>query len=68
MINITRKAKRIWKKSRPTLYDCRQMLSFLGWIDCTDTYGMYTKWVRPYVAIHEMKRRVRMSQKLCSLG
>jgi hypothetical protein len=43
MLKATRKAKKISKKSRATIYDIRQMLSYLGWLDCTDTYDMYQK-------------------------
>jgi len=66
MLNICRKARRIARKSRATLYDCRQMLSFLGWLDCTDTYGMYLKRIKPYVDFHQMKRRVSDAQRIAA--
>ncbi len=34
------------------------MLSYLGWIDCTDTYGVYRKRVKPFVNFKYLKRRV----------
>ncbi|MDO4292054.1 MAG: RNA-directed DNA polymerase [Eubacteriales bacterium] len=43
MYKMTRKAVKISKKGRVSAYDARQMLSYLGWIDCTDTYWMYKK-------------------------
>lgn len=58
MLKATRKARRIAKKEKPTIYEVRQMTSYLGWIDCTDTYGMYTKWIKPFVDIRKCKRRV----------
>ncbi len=58
MLKATRKARRIAKKEKPTIYEVRQMTSYLGWIDCTDTYGMYTKWIKPFVDIQKCKRRV----------
>jgi len=58
MLKATRKAKRIRKKGRATIYDVRQMLSYLGWIDCTDTYQMYKDRIRPYVDVSRYKRRI----------
>jgi hypothetical protein len=34
------------------------MLSYLGWIDCTDTYRMYQKWIKPFVSFKQLKRKV----------
>lgn len=76
MYKATRKARKISKKEKPTIYDARQMLSYLGWIDCTDTYLMYQKWIKPYVSFQRLKRKVsqydkyddrRVYQKLVSL-
>lgn len=58
MIKATRKARKISKKEKPTIYDIRQMLAYIGWIDCTDTYRMYEKWIKPYVNIQNCKRRL----------
>lgn len=58
MLKAARKARRLTKKAKSTIYDIRQMLSYLGWLDCTDTYGMYVKWIKPYVCIRSMKRRM----------
>lgn len=58
MLKAARKAKKIGKKDKPTIYDIRQMLSYTGWIDCTDTYGMYMERIKPYVNIQKFKRRV----------
>lgn len=57
MIRMTRKARRISRKKTKTVYDCRQMLSYLGWIDCTDVYAMYRKRIKPHVNFQQMKRR-----------
>jgi retron-type reverse transcriptase len=63
MLKATRKARRIAKKSVKTIYDCRQMLSYLGWIKATDTYGMYRKHVKPFVNFQNLKRRASAYQK-----
>lgn len=58
-----RKANRIRNKDRPTLYDAKQMLSYLGWITQTDTYGYYLKYIKPCVNIQYLKRRVSSYDK-----
>lgn len=63
MLKCTRKAKRISKKQHMTAYDARQMLSYLGRIDHSDTYGMYQQRVKPYVSIKRCKRKISASDK-----
>ena len=58
MTNASRKAKRLSKKDKPSIYECRQMLSYLGWIKCTDVYGMYLKYIKPYVDFGKLKERI----------
>lgn len=62
MLKCTRKARRVRKKvmrtGRKTVHDSRQMLSYLGWIDATDTYDMYRERVKPFVSFRQMKRQV----------
>lgn len=68
MLKATRKARRISKKPVTTIHDCRQMMAYLGWIDCTDTYNMYQKWIKPFVSFRAMRRRESKfdrRQKLC---
>lgn len=59
----TRKARSIFKKDKPTIYDIRQILSYLGWIDATDTYGMYLKYIKPIVDFGKLKKRVSKYDK-----
>lgn len=58
MYKATRKAKKISKKDKPTIYDIRQIMSYLGWIDCTDTYKMYETWIKPYISLKKCKKRI----------
>ena len=58
MLKATQKARRAGKKPKPTIYDIRQMLSYLGWFSSTDTYAVYEKWVKPYILIQKCKRRM----------
>ena len=59
MLRITRKARRIYKARRITVYASRQMLSYLGWIRHTDTYGMYLAWIKPILCFQKLKRRIK---------
>lgn len=62
MLKATRKARKIHKKPyqgrKPTVHDYRQMMSYLGWIDCTDTYRMYLKHIKRRVSFQRMKRYI----------
>lgn len=61
MLKASRKAKRMRKecgRNRLTIYTARQMLSYLGWINCTDVYGFYVKHIKPYVNFGKLKRYV----------
>ena len=58
MLKATRKAKKLSKKEKITIYDIRQMMSYLGWIDYTNTYGMYEKYITPYVNFKYCKKRL----------
>lgn len=63
MLKASRKAKKLASKARPTAYDARQMLSYLGWIKSTDTYDMYKKWIKPYVNFKRLRRKISKSDK-----
>lgn len=58
MLKATRKARKIHKKPKPTVYDYRQMMSYLGWIDATDVYKMYLRHIKPRVNFKRMKRYI----------
>ena len=62
MLKATRKAKRVWHKPRTTVHDARQMLSYLGWLDTTDTYNMYLTHIKPYIRFRILKRRMSVYQ------
>ena len=62
-IRMTRKARRLAKKAAKTIYECRQMLSYLGWIDHTDTYGAYLKHIKPFISFRYLKQRISRWQK-----
>ena len=63
MLKASRKARKLASKDRPTAYDARQILSYLGWIKSTDTYGMYQRWIKPYVNFKRLRRKISKSDK-----
>ena len=58
MLRMTRKARAMGEKKKITVYDCRQMISALGWLRHTDTYGMYLIWIKPYVNFRYCRKRI----------
>lgn len=56
MLKITRRARHIYNSKKITIHDARCMLSYMGWIDATNTYQMYLVWVKPCVNIQRCKR------------
>lgn len=58
LIKACKKARKMGKKDKVTVFDCKQILSYLGWIDCTNTYNMYLKYIKPYVNFKYCKQRV----------
>lgn len=57
MLKASRKARKVCRKPKKSIYDCRQMLAYLGWIDCTDTYTMYKHHIKPFVSFRQLKQR-----------
>lgn len=57
-MKMCRKAKRIANKEKPTIYDIRQFMSYLGWIKSADVYGAYLEYIKPYINIQHLKRRI----------
>ena len=63
-----RKAKRLFKKDKPTIYDIKQFMSYLGWFKQTDTYNVFCDRVTRYINIQYMKRRVsRYDRRMAKL-
>jgi len=58
MLKATRKAKSIYKKNKPTIYDCRQMMNYLANFKMTDTYNCFQKYIAPYISVKQLKKRI----------
>ena len=68
MLRATRKASKISKKIKTTIYDARQMLAYLGWIKCTDTYNMYRKRIKLYINFGKLKRHISIFDKIYGMS
>lgn len=63
LLRMTRKAKKIYRKGKLTIYDCRQMLSYIGWLNVTDSYSIYEKRIKPYLSFRRLMKRLSRKQK-----
>ena len=63
MIKAARKARKIYKSEKPSIYALRQILAYLGWIDSTDTYKMYENHIKTFVNFQQCKRRISAYDK-----
>lgn len=63
MLRLTRKAKKIEKKGKFTIYDAHQLMAWLGWIDWTDTYNVYKKYVAPHINFRKCRKRISQYDK-----
>ena len=60
MLKITRKALKIRKKKKETLHYARQMMSYFGYIKCTDTYRMYLERIKPFIDFKKLRNKISM--------
>ena len=67
-MRICRKALKISREEKPPLYECRQALSYLGWIKGSDTYNAYLRHVKPYINYQKIKRRISKYDKRKGAG
>lgn len=70
---IRAKANRMKRKHRCRRIDAAAMISYKGYLDHTDTYRYYRKYIKPKVSIRYCKRRIstlarRNSEKLKQEG
>lgn len=63
MLKMCRKARRIWRKAKPSIYECKQVLSYIGWLKHTDTYNVYLERVQPLICIRQIKRRISIHDR-----
>lgn len=67
MIRLTKKARQISKQNKINPKDAASLLSSMGWVKHTDTYGMYEKRIKPIVNIKKLKKVVSKRQRRSNL-
>ena len=55
---MLRKARKISKEDKPTIFEVRQMLSYLGWIKACDVYKVYEACIKPFIDFGKYKKRI----------
>lgn len=60
---ITRKARRLSKKEKVNWHDACSMISSMGYFKYTNTYNMYLEWIKPYINIKTLKKKVSKHSK-----
>lgn len=62
-LRIKRKARKIGNKTLITIYDCRQMLAYKGWVFAAKSYYFYNKYIRPYVTFYDLAHYISYLQR-----
>lgn len=55
---MCRKARRIYKKEKPSIYELRQMMSYLGYLNKTNVYNYYLLYIKPFFDFGKAKKRI----------
>ena len=63
LLKALRKARRLYRAEKITIFAARQMLSYLGWLSHTDTYGIYAREIKPLINYQTLKRRLSAYDK-----
>jgi len=63
MIRLNRKARQVSRQEKINPKDAASLLSSMGWVRHTDTYGMYEERIKPIVSIKKLKKVVSKNQK-----
>ena len=63
MIRLNRKARQVSRQEKINPKDAASLLSSMGWVRHTDTYGMYEERIKPIINIKKLKKVVSKNQK-----
>lgn len=63
MYKMTRKARKIAKKKKPTAYDARQMISYYSWLIHTNSYRLLKKHIKPYINFLDIRQVISRKDK-----
>lgn len=53
-----RKAEKVHRKSKPTVYDCKQMITYFAWTKVANVYKMYCRYIKSKVDFRYMRKRI----------
>jgi len=72
MLKATRKANKISKKDKPSIYDCRQVMAYNGFLHMTKTHKMYMERMFGKVNFKRMKKYIsnydKQHKKECKIN
>lgn len=63
-LRIMRRMKKIHKKGHLTVSDAQAVLSYWGWLKCSDSFGFYHEHVKLATTIKEAERKVSIHAKI----
>ena len=58
MYKAVRKAKKIGKPEKNTVYELRQMISYMGYIDITNVYNVWNKYIKMNFNFKKSRKRI----------
>jgi hypothetical protein len=60
---IRAKAVRIWRKTKVTIFDSKQMVSALAWIKNCDMYDYYREHIKPFIDFGKLKHKISTADR-----
>ena len=60
---MMKKCKKINKKGKFTIHDAHQMVSYLGWVNWSDTFQVYQKYIEPVCSFTKCKKKISQYDK-----
>ena len=63
LLRMTRKARKISKKLKPTVYDARQMVTYIGWLNTTNCFDCSLCHVYPYTRFTTLRTIISKHDK-----
>lgn len=55
---MVRKINNTARKDKPSIYELRQCMAYLGYLKHSDTYLFYQKYIKPKFSFQYAKRRI----------
>ena len=68
LMKAFRKARKVGRKDKMTLHEIRQMMSYFGWLNVTDTYNAYVQYIKPFFNFQYGRRRISNHERGANYG